>query len=174
MCQNCNEKEATVHITKIINGNKSEVHLCEDCAKQKNEFNLSSHFGFGMPLSFQNILEGFVDVMDDAPKYVKKENICPVCGMSFDNFRKTGRLGCGNCYDAFNDNMMPLIRRVHGNIQHNGKVPRRTGGILKVKRDVERLRDELRIAISREEYEKAAELRDQIKKLEIEMKDGDK
>jgi protein arginine kinase activator len=174
MCQNCNEKEANVHITKIINGNKTEVHLCEDCAKQKSEFNITPHFGFGMPLSFQNILEGFVEAMDEAPKYIKKENTCPVCGMSFDNFRKTGRLGCGNCYDAFNENMMPLIRRIHGNIQHNGKVPRRTGGIIKVKRDVERLREELRTAVSREEYEKAAALRDQIKKLETEMKDGEK
>lgn len=173
MCQNCNQKEANVHITKVINGMKTEMHLCEECAKQKNEFSTGAYFGFGMPLSFQNILDGFVEAMDATPKYIKKEETCPTCGISFENFRETGRLGCANCYEAFENKMIPLIRRIHGNIEHNGKIPRRAGGMLKVKKDIEKLRDELKNAVSHEEYERAAKLRDEIKKLESEMNSGD-
>jgi protein arginine kinase activator len=174
MCQNCNEKEANVHITKVINGIKTEMHLCEECAKQKNEFNTGSYFGFGMPLSFQNILDGFVEAMDGTPKYIKKQETCPTCGMSFENFRETGRLGCANCYKAFEDKMTPLIRRIHGNIEHNGKIPRRTGGILKAKKSIEKMRDELKNAVNHEEYEKAAKLRDEIKELESKMNNEEK
>lgn len=174
ICQNCNQKEANVHITKVINGIKTEMHLCEECAKQKNEFNSISYSGFGMPLSFQNILDGFVEAMDVTPKYIKKEETCPSCGMSFEKFRETGRLGCANCYEAFEGKMIPLVRRIHGNIEHNGKIPRRTGGVLKVKKDIEKLREELKNAVNHEEYESAAKLRDEIKKLEAKMKDEGK
>lgn len=174
ICQNCNQKEASVHITKVINGIKTEMHLCEDCAKQKNEFSTGGYFGFGMPLSFQNILDGFVEAMDGTPKYVKKQETCPNCGMSFEKFRETGRLGCANCYEAFKGKMIPLIRRIHGNIEHNGKIPRRAGGMLKVKRSIEKLREELKLAVNHEEYEKAAKLRDEIKKLEAKMNSEDK
>lgn len=166
LCQNCNAKEANVHITKIVNGVKNEMHLCEDCAKQKNEFNITPHFNFGFPLSFQNIFEGLVEMSNNVPKYITEEEECPVCHMKFNEFKRTGRLGCSRCYEAFNDNMVPLIKRIHGNIHHNGKVPARTGGKLKVERDIERLREELKTAVAREEYEKAAKLRDQIKELE--------
>lgn len=174
ICQNCNQKEANVHITKVINGIKTEMHLCEECAKQKNEFSTGSYFGFGMPLSFQNILDGFVEAMDGTPKYIKKEETCPICGMTFENFRETGRLGCANCYKAFEDQMIPLIRRIHGNIEHNGKIPKRAGGMLKVKKDIEKMKDELKNAVNHEEYERAAKLRDEIKKLESKMNNGDK
>lgn len=174
LCQNCNQKEANVHITKVVNGMKTEMHLCEDCAKQKNEFNTAAYFSFGMPLSFQNILEGLVEGIDETPKYVKKADTCEVCGMDFEKFRETGRLGCSNCYETFKDKVLPLVRRIHGNIEHNGKIPRRAGGVIKVKKDIERLREELRNSITHEEYEKAAVLRDEIKKLEEEIKSSDK
>jgi protein arginine kinase activator len=156
-----------------MNGTKTEMHLCEECAKEKNEFYTGSYFGFGMPLSFQNILSGFVEAMDGTPKHIKKEETCPTCGMSFENFRETGRLGCANCYEAFEGKMIPLIRRIHGNIEHNGKIPIRTGGVLKAKKNIEKMREELKNAVSHEEYEKAAKLRDEIKKLESKVNNED-
>lgn len=169
LCQNCSQKDASVHITKVINGIKSEMHLCEDCAKQKNEINTGGYFGFGIPLSFQNILDGFVEAMDGSPMHVKKQETCQSCGMTFDKFRETGRLGCAKCYEAFEDKMLPLIRRIHGNIEHNGKIPKRAEGVLRVKRNIEKLREELKLAVDHEEYEKAAKLRDEIRKLSAEM-----
>jgi protein arginine kinase activator len=166
LCQNCNQREANVHITKIINGDKTELHLCEECAKQKQEFNISSTFSFGMPLSFQNIIDGFYDVMGGTHYLREQEKRCPVCNITFEDFRRNGRLGCGNCYSAFRENIVPLVRRVHGNIEHSGKVPKRTGGVLKIKREIDRLKEQLRVAVTNEEYEKAARLRDEIRDLE--------
>lgn len=170
MCQNCNQREANVHITKIVNGVKNELHLCEECAKQKQELNMT-HFNFGMPLSFQNIFEGFVEASGNIPHYIKEERECPVCHLKFNDFKRTGMLGCGNCYNAFKDDMTPLIRRIHGNIEHTGKVPARTGGALKVRREIGRLKEELKLAVNHEEYERAAKLRDEIKNLESKSND---
>lgn len=170
LCQNCQQREANVHITKIINGVKQELHLCEECARENNEFNINimNPFSFASPMSFQNILEGFFEIMG-SPYQIPEPITCPVCHQSFDDFKRTGKMGCANCYRTFNAEITPIIKRVHGNIQHTGKVPKRTGGILKIKRDIERLKEELRIAVMNEEYEKAAKLRDQIKELESKL-----
>lgn len=168
-CQNCNTREANVHVTKIMNGVKSEVHLCEECAKQKQEFGFSNAVGIGFPISFQNIMDGIYEVMGAPHQSVAKEAACQVCGMTFEDFRRTGRVGCGECYTTFSNNMLPLIKRVHGNFQHTGKIPKRTGGVIKVRKNVERLKDELKQLVENEEYEKAAMIRDQIKVLENEL-----
>ncbi|KRQ86080.1 UvrB/uvrC motif protein [Caloramator mitchellensis] len=169
LCQNCNQREANVHITKIVNGVKQEMHLCEECAKQKNEFNMINPFNLATPMSFQNILEGFFEMMGGVPQQIPEPVTCPVCHQSFDEFKRTGKMGCANCYRTFNNEITPIIKRVHGNINHTGKVPKRTGGILKIKRDIEKLKEELKIAIMNEEYEKAAKIRDQIKELESKL-----
>lgn len=166
ICQSCNQKEANVHITKIINGVKTEMHLCEDCARQKQDLNISSSFNLGFPLSFNNLLDGFVEALGGTNKYYPEEKTCPVCGLKFEDFKRGGRLGCGSCYKAFNENMIPLIRGIHGNLQHIGKVPKRAGGLLKVRRDLDMLKEELKNLVKNEEYEKAAKIRDEIKEIE--------
>lgn len=168
-CQNCNTKDANVHVTKIMNGVKSEIHLCEDCARQKQEYGLSNTVSLGFPISFLNIMDGIYEVMGSSHQSVAKETVCPVCGRTFEDFRRTGRVGCGDCYSIFSNNMLPLIKRVHGNFQHNGKIPKRTGGVIKVKRNVEKLKDDLKRLVENEEYEKAAQVRDEIKYLENEL-----
>lgn len=173
ICQSCNQKEANVHITKIINGVKNEMHLCEDCAKKKQDLNISTSFNMGLPLTFNSILDGFVEALGGTTKFYPEEKTCPVCNMRFEDFKRSGRLGCGNCYKAFNDNMIPVIKGIHGNIQHNGKVPKRTGGLIKVRRDIDRLKDELKRLVNNEEYEKAARIRDEIKELEGKLNQGE-
>lgn len=168
-CQSCNQKEASVHITKVVNGVKSDMHLCEDCAKQNNELNINPAFTFGVPLSLQNLLEGFFESSVVPHKKIVNETVCPVCNKTFSDFRRNGRLGCGSCYKSFKDNMTPLVRRIHGNIEHTGKVPKRTGGVLKIRREIENLKDQLQILVANEEYEKAAKLRDEIRELESKM-----
>jgi protein arginine kinase activator len=89
--------------------------------------------------------------------------------MTYTQFGEIGRLGCGQCYQAFAGQLWPLLRRVHGNSRHTGKVPVRAGGTLGFKREIERLRQELHDAIGTEAYERAAVLRDRIHALEGKM-----
>lgn len=168
ICQICHKRPATVHITKIINGVKTEMHICEQCAKEKEELGIKSDMSnFITPFSFSNILEGFMDFpgLGAVPRKVHEEIRCPGCGISYDDFKKTGLFGCSQCYDTFRDRLEPIIKRIHGNTQHTGKVPKRSGGIIRLKRDIEGLKYELKKAVENEEYEKAAQIRDRIKEL---------
>ena len=169
LCQICNKRPANVHVTKIINGAKNELHICEQCAKEKEGLKVSSEIpGFDTPFSFSNILAGFMDFagVGILPYSADRAVKCTGCNLDYEDFKKTGRFGCSQCYEFFGNKLDPIFKRIHGNIQHTGKVPKRTGGLIRTKRDIERLRYDLKKAIESEEYEHAAELRDNIKQLE--------
>jgi protein arginine kinase activator len=174
ICQSCNQKDASVHITKVVNGVKSDMHLCEECARQSQELNINPAFTFGVPLSLQNLMDGFFESMTSPHKKIVHETVCPVCNKTFSDFRRSGRLGCGSCYKSFKDNMTSLVRRIHGNIEHTGKVPKRTGGVLKIRREVESLKEQLQLLVANEEFEKAAKLRDEIRELESKINESGK
>lgn len=168
LCQLCNKRPANVHLTKVVNGVKNEFHVCEQCASEEG-LNLSAQIsGFDIPFSFSSILAGLMDSGGSGtlPYTVQKVIKCQGCGLDYEQFKNTGRFGCSKCYEAFGDKLEPLIRRIHGNTQHTGKVPKRTGGIIRVKRGIEKLKYDLKQAIDSEQYEKAAEIRDRIRKLE--------
>lgn len=161
ICDECGKRPAAVHITKVENGKKSDIHLCEQCAMQKNLLSLSTSF------SVNDLLAGLLN--SGGASQVKAEMVnevkCNVCGLSYGKFRETGRFGCGNCYKVFGERLNPLFKKVHGNTSHTGKIPNRAGGRIKVLREVERLKQQLDEAIRNEEYEKAADLRDKIRDL---------
>ncbi len=174
LCDECKERPATVHVTQIINDQKSEVHLCEVCAKAKG------HLGFAFKPSFsvQDLLAGLIQQFSEEPELpidmsFRVSDKCEVCGMTLEDFRRTGRLGCGRCYDEFREQLEPLLRRLHGSSKHIGKLPRRVGGIAHLKRLEGQLKKELQKAIASEKYEKAAELRDKIHQLEKDIKRGE-
>ncbi|SET72854.1 Protein-arginine kinase activator protein McsA [Natronincola peptidivorans] len=161
-CEECNEKKATIHMTKIIQGKKEEIHLCEDCAKVKDTANFENSF------SIHNFLAGLLDVNTDhqfSTQYSETYQ-CPQCNTTYDRFRQKGRLGCNQCYESFKERLGPLVRKIHGNIRHTGKAPKRTGGIIRLKREVHQLKQQLIEAVHQQAFEKAAELRDQINELE--------
>ncbi|HHY47434.1 MAG TPA: hypothetical protein GX506_09080 [Firmicutes bacterium] len=171
-CDRCKKRPATVHVTKIINGQKTEMHLCEECARQTGQLEF-----FSVPqFSFHNVLQGLFDP-ESATVGLPSGTIstptrkCRTCGIDFSDFRRTGFLGCSNCYSEFQGRLEPVIRRIHGSTRHVGKVPARTGGALKVRKEIEDLRRQLEAAIAREEYEKAAQLRDKIKALQGKLDD---
>ncbi|MDD3839500.1 MAG: UvrB/UvrC motif-containing protein [Clostridia bacterium] len=161
-CDKCKKNVATVHYTKIINGQKTEVHLCQQCAKESGEFALFT------PFSINDLLSGFLDAgYDSQLDYGYTSTIkCESCGMSYDDFKKHGRLGCSDCYASFDSRLLPLIRKIHGNVQHIGKVPRKAGDHVRLKRERTSLKNKLQEAIKKEEFEKAAEIRDKIKEIE--------
>lgn len=163
LCQLCQKRVATVHFTQIVNNNKVEMYLCEKCANEKG------HTNFISPLSLGDFLSGFLS-KDIGDSYIAAPNVhtvCDVCGMSFNDFQSTGKIGCSNCYKVFGDRLKPIIKRLHGNVEHTGKVPSGfSRRIMETTKEIEKLKEDLNRAIQAEEYEKAALLRDKIKELE--------
>lgn len=179
LCERCGKNPATVHYTQVINGVKYEVNICSECAKEigaamGNSFQgmmqgfMPIFFNTGMftePFGLGNFLSGFMDW--GLPTELDEKDLkCDTCGMTYSQFKKTGFLGCPQCYSTFRDRLNPLIKRIHGSNAHVGKVPRRTGGDLRIKKEIEDLKAQLDESVKREEFEKAAELRDKIKELE--------
>lgn len=169
-CQECHQNPASLHFTKIINGQKTETHLCEQCAREKGEF-MSGAGGF----SISNLLSGLLNFdypITNNPTNNPFGNIstlqCNQCGMTFEQFSKVGRFGCSNCYETFSSKIDPILRRVHsGNTTHEGKIPKRIGGTLHITKEILELKEQLQKSIQNEEFEKAAELRDNIRSLEL-------
>ncbi len=171
ICQECRQETATVHITKIVNGRKTELHLCRRCAQAHDELD----FSFEPKLSLHNLLGSLLgESMRGSREALRKAKVqCPSCALTFAQFSQIGRLGCSDCFSAFDEQLAPLLRRIHGSSRHTGKVPRRSQGAVRFVRELERLRDELKLRVQREEFEKAVELRDRIKALEKEMTEGE-
>lgn len=162
-CQECQKRPATMHVTRIVNNVKTELHLCQECAKHHE--GLAFSFNFEPNFSIHKFLAGLLggSPLEMAPL---QSPGCPNCGLSLARFGEIGRFGCSRCYQAFGDGLEPLLRRLQGASRHAGKVPRRVGGKLGVRREIEKLREELQQAIRQEAYERAAELRDRIRSLE--------
>ncbi|GMK40990.1 protein-arginine kinase activator protein [Paenibacillus sp. CCS19] len=162
VCQECGKKPATLHFQKIVNGEKTEIHICESCAREKSEGIPGSSNGF----SIHSLLSGLLD-FERAGQGAKQETVrCDECGLTYAQFSKIGRFGCSNCYRSFENKLDPLFKRVHGNTVHVGKIPKRSGGIIQTRREIEQLRRELVTRIDSEEFEAAAQLRDRIRELE--------
>jgi protein arginine kinase activator len=154
-CQLC-DKHATVHLTEIIDGQKIERHLCEECAMTEG-ITVKTH----MPLS--EILDNLVVAQQESQELESLS--CPQCDISWKEFRKEGLLGCPNDYLAFEEPLRRLIERAHeGATDHQGRVPRHTNGQIGQQLKLLRLRQDLQRALTEEDYEAAVRLRDEIRK----------
>jgi protein arginine kinase activator len=156
------ENEATVHLTEIREGKKHEMHLCERCAAEKG-LPGKSHF------SISDLLAGIASqaqVQATKPSKRGKEAACPVCTTTLSQFQSSGRFGCPECYSTFRDDVQGLVEKIHDASQHVGKVPHRVSSEISLQKDVRQLQLELKRAIRKEDYEKAANLRDQIRQFE--------
>lgn len=164
LCQVCGKNPATVHFTEIHDNRMTEIHVCERCAEEKGLQ------GAATPQKFDiaDLLAGMVDTMTSSDEERVGRVQCPRCGLLYSAFRETGRLGCAECYTAFQFQLRPLLRRIHGDTRHRGKVPARDGEGAVRSRQIQRLHDELQRAVEREEFEHAAAIRDEIKRLDAE------
>jgi len=164
-CDICRQKEATIHFTEIIDDKKNELHICEECAKEKG-IDISPE---NVNIDISNLISSIVTVDDD--EAVENGNLrCKSCGINYKTFKDIGRFGCSDCYESFEPLIRPLLRKIHAAKQHVGKVPPsvhdgrdRTAQARNNERV--RLNGELKAAIETENYEQAAALRDKIKKL---------
>jgi len=163
LCQICEEQGATVHYTEILNNKAVELHLCEDCARKKEIIDQSGNFSMA---DLVKGLAGFVGTEDG------EENLkCDNCGLLFSDFRKTGRFGCSECYKAFQTELEPLIKRIHGSTKHVGNfVPLKHSKEVQALSKIGKLKVEMEKVVHQEDFEQAAKIRDQIKKLEKEIK----
>lgn len=158
-CQICNNRDATIHLTEITDGARSEMHVCEQCAAEQG-IAVKSHIPINELLSSLLAAQPADDELSDP---TEQEAACPICGLTLDQFRKEGVLGCPNDYDVFAKSLQPLIERAHcGKIAHSGKLPSRTSLDTKKQVRLLNLRRQLDAAVQNEDYELAAKLRDNI------------
>ncbi|MEW8957207.1 UvrB/UvrC motif-containing protein [Clostridium sp.] len=167
LCEKCNKNKANVHIIKVINGIKQEMNLCDMCAKDQENLSLTIDGSLESPFNFQNLISGLMDYINDGVNNENNINIqCPSCKTTYLEVRKKGLLGCNDCYKAFENYITPMIRGVQKDVEHVGKLPEKVGKEIIEKRKVLKLKEELQEAILSEEYEKAATIRDEIKKIQ--------
>ncbi len=159
LCQNCKLNEAAIHLTQIQDNEMTTRHLCESCAES-----------MGLSAGTANApLADFIAQMGKsiAAETVASAGTCPSCGLTLADFKRTGRLGCARCYSTFDVSLRGLLRKLHGGTQHSGKVylppdateTDRTARVVSLRRSLAR-------SVEAEDFERAAALRDQIRRLE--------
>jgi len=169
LCQNCNQHPATTHIKRFIGGRAEEYHLCPGCARESG---LLGHDGlpdFGFQLS--DLFSGFLgSSVKQQPAALAPVQRCGMCGSSLPEIAKTGRVGCAQCYEDFYAQLEPTLQRIHGSLEHAGKRPEDGNPELRQRREREQnliaLREQIAQAVKSEEYEEAARLRDEIRRIE--------
>jgi len=156
-CESCNKNPANVHITEIYGEEKKERHLCEDCAQAASS-------SFTKMVSPSDILSNLISQV--APEIGEMSKIvCPVCKISYLEFRSQGRLGCPMDYSVFETGLIPLLEKMHSSSHHIGKVPLAAGEEIIKKNRLIQLRKDLNSAVEKEDYENAVVIRDAINDL---------
>jgi protein arginine kinase activator len=155
-CQKCHNA-ATLHITEVVSDDHfEELHLCEQCA---NKYLYEPQQKGAGSKDLEQLGEG-----DEGSPFNQHE--CPLCGLKFVEFRNSSRLGCPNDYHEFRDELTPLLESIHGETKHCGKTPRRLPQNKQTQSELIQLRNRLKQAVHKEDYEEAARLRDRIRQLE--------
>lgn len=158
ICERCNEKSATVHLMRVEQKKRREYHLCEICAEEEGVSSVQGTFS----------LKSFLEDVGAAPA-VSGVAPCAHCGLTYEAFRVSGRLGCADCYEHFREQLLPLLEKIHESTQHVGKAPTKLETRREKREVIDGLRREQERAIKDENYERAGELRDRIQALEAEL-----
>ncbi len=156
LCCVCKQKEATVHLTQIANEKMQKVDLCEDCAREKGVNDPAAFSLADMLLGL-----GVTQEMEEAAGGVEVK--CPQCGFTQADFKKAGRLGCAHCYEAFSDGLETLLKTMHKGTRHKGKVPLALRGSQNLRDRISLLQKKLDRAVQEEDFEQAAQVRDELK-----------
>ena len=183
LCDNCGKREANIRYSENINGRKKELNLCEECSKKLG----IEKIDFNMPIDFSSFFGGFMDNLLEPEFMPMLETLktlkCDKCGYTFENIANTGKLGCGNCYEVFEERLDQIIRKIQGADTHVGRIGKildnkitskaenkkdieKSSNINKDEKEsnLEKLQAKLKQAIREERYEDAAKLRDEIRK----------
>ena len=170
LCEKCKKNEAKVNLITVVNGQKHEIWLCENCVKDISNIPFFSSISPDGAVPFQGML---TEILSNVGNKANIDNsqvneiVCPNCGLTYDDFKKSGKLGCADCYVAFKIVLQPRIKSLQAGVKHIGKIPSMKGEELVRRRRLKDLKAEMQRLIVTEEYEKAAFVRDEIKKIEL-------
>jgi len=161
-CDFC-DKKATVFLTQLVDGQMKKVCLCEECAAEKG---VTDPTGFSLA---DLLLSGLPEGANSAPAAVAttRGKACPACGFTLDDLKRVRRFGCSECYTTFHEEVLSMLRGLHAGTGHSGKVPKGLMQDYERTQRLEQLRSRLDQAISAENYEEAAGLRDEIREIEV-------
>ena len=157
LCEKCGVNPAAVTFTKVINGKKTITKLCGACAQENNIYP-----SFSMDMGFSNLFSSFFN--ENATS--ESDEACPLCATTRSQFLSSGKPGCPKCYTVFQSSMQPLLQKIHSTTVHTGKI---SGTTPPSCNKLDSLKAQLKEAIEKEEYEKAAHIRDEIRELEGSM-----
>lgn len=170
LCDVCKQNEATIHMTKVVNNKKTEEHLCQSCAAKMQKNGGFSPFAAFSGDMFDNsfFTNDFFKNMIYSDNLLSGQNRlrCDHCGMTYSDFNIQGKFGCDHCYESFASQIPPLVQRIQGSLQYEGRVPHREHNAFRIQHEIKQLRKKLSEAVQAEDFEKAAHLRDEIKGLE--------
>lgn len=174
ICEHCKERPATITVTQIQNTAKQERHYCEVCAAKFHplQFDLQEE-----PISIHQLMSNWfgAPIKSSYPEGTKKSKHivdCPKCGMTYRHFLKIGKFGCPSCYDAFREQLPPVLKRLQADVKHVGKMQQAEQQIEHYQQQLESMRKELRQAIEEERFEDAAKLRDEARAIEKKLSVG--
>lgn len=160
-CEKCGKNTANTVYQENINGKVTTTHLCADCAAQIN-----------MNSFFADMYKGWESVIGDffgaAQPTLREDDstACPTCGSRLSDLSGSAKIGCADCYTHFRQSLLPSIHRIHGKTNHMGKIPKSAGQAMLRSREIEDLKKRLNKAVEEQDFEQAAQLRDQINALE--------
>jgi protein arginine kinase activator len=160
ICQICKENQATIHLTQQKNDRVVKIHVCRQCAQEKGfDYLEKSNYALG------NIISGIFGGSEESGPAERTAHACAVCGTSHDDFREAAKLGCSECYEFFKPQLLSVLRNLHVKTQHLGKFPKSRSERAETVKRVALLQEELERAIAEECYERAAEIRDELRSL---------
>ena len=161
ICQICKKNQATIHMTQQKKDRVVKVHMCRQCAEDKGlDYLEKSNFAMG------NLISGLFASPAEGAQKERKTFACPNCGTSYDDFKEIARLGCSECYGFFEAQLLPVLRNLHIKTQHLGKFPASRGAYADDIKRIALLQEELERVVREECYERAAEIRDEIREIE--------
>lgn len=172
ICDFCKSNEASIHLIKVINNNVEKINLCMDCVKNYSFFSTEDFFS-----DLTKILSKFFEIdikisnKDDSDKLFESVSVndnkkCSFCNIDLNTIKSIGRVGCANCYNEFRDVLNPIVKTIHGSLEHKGKVPVKSSNDFKIEKEIRDLKYQLKEEVTVENFEVAAKLRDTIKKLQ--------
>lgn len=156
LCQICNQNEATIRYTELINNESNHYYICHNCAKKNN---------IKIPAGFEDLGKMDIGSLLGLARPAEHKPACATCGTTMDDIIRTGKVGCSECYTCFRRELTPHIHQIHGGVTHTGKIPHSADGKITTKRKIEMLKCELEASVKRQDYENAAKVRDEINKL---------
>jgi len=163
LCSKCKKNPASVFYKQVVNGTVREAALCSECASAMNLGINKAASAFSLPFSDGSLISG---LFGDAPvRSSVQRKVCPLCGSAFSDIAHSGKVGCAKCYETFRNELMPTVTGIHGRSKHTGRCPKDHKAKAEKRNRLDELNAELNAAVQSEEYEKAAKLRDEIKRL---------